>query len=239
MDQPVVPLDLVRMFFGTQEPLFLVEIVVRTLVILAYTLLLLRWVGHRAVGQLSLIEFLLVIALGSAVGDSMFYPDVPIVHALLVITVVVVFDKTLDWIASRSATFSDYLTGKPSRLVRNGVVEIDALEEADMALSERHEQLRLAGVTNLGQVASAYLETNGRVSIFRRPRSETAPGLPILPPIEDSPPGTLKVGRNASGTGEAACRKCGAVRRIDGEELSCSRCGSAEWLEAATPDTSE
>ena len=236
MDQTVVPLDLVRMFFGAQQPLFLVEIVVRTLVVLTYTLLLLRWVGHRAVGQLSLIQFLLVIALGCAVGDSMFYPDVPLIHALLVITAVVVFDKTLDWIASRSATFSNYLTGEPACLVRNAVVEIDALEQADMALSELHEQLRLAGVTNLGQVASAYLETNGHVSIFRRRRGETASGLPILPPIEAAPPGIPKVGRNASGTREAACQKCGAVSRIEGEAFSCSRCGCADWLDAATPD---
>ena len=73
---------------------------------------------------------LLVIALGSAVGDSMFYPDVPMIHALLVITVVVGFDKTLDSVASRSAKFSNYLTGKPACLVRNGVMEIEALEQA-------------------------------------------------------------------------------------------------------------
>jgi uncharacterized membrane protein YcaP (DUF421 family) len=44
---------------------------------------LVRWVGGRGVAQLSLIEFLLVIAPGSAVGDALFYPEVPLLHAML------------------------------------------------------------------------------------------------------------------------------------------------------------
>ena len=43
---------------------------------------MLRWIGSRTIAQLSTVEFLLVIALGSAVGDSMFYAEVPLLHAL-------------------------------------------------------------------------------------------------------------------------------------------------------------
>lgn len=74
MDEPVVAFDLGRMLLGDDPPLFLAEILVRTLIIYGWTLLLLRWVGGRSIAQLSIIEFLLVIALGSAVGDALFYP---------------------------------------------------------------------------------------------------------------------------------------------------------------------
>ena len=87
--EPVDVFDLKRMLIGDESPLFLLEIVVRTLIVYVYALLLLRWLGSRTIGQLSTVEFLLVIALGSAVGDAMFYPDVPLVHAMLVVTVVV------------------------------------------------------------------------------------------------------------------------------------------------------
>ena len=74
MEDPIVPFDLMRMFFGTDPALFYLEIVFRTFVIYAYALLLIRWVGGRGIAQMSVVEFLLVIALGSAVGDAMFYP---------------------------------------------------------------------------------------------------------------------------------------------------------------------
>ena len=67
MDEPVVALDLQRMLIGEGPPLFYIEIVVRTVIIYVYTLILLRWLGSRTVGQLSTIEFLLVIALAVAV----------------------------------------------------------------------------------------------------------------------------------------------------------------------------
>ena len=94
MNETVVPFDLVRMFFGTDPALFYLEIVFRTCLIYLYALLLIRWVGGRGIAQMSTVEFLLVIALGSAVGDAMFYPEVPILHAMLVITAVVVVMDT-------------------------------------------------------------------------------------------------------------------------------------------------
>ncbi len=92
MEDPVVPFDLVRMFLGSEPPLFYLEILVRTCVVYLYALVLIRWVGGRGVAQMSTVEFLLVIALGSAVGDAMFYPDVPLLHAMLVISAVVVIN---------------------------------------------------------------------------------------------------------------------------------------------------
>src|SRR5690606_22718215 len=96
MDQAITILDWKRMLLGDEPPLYLLEIFIRTLIIYAYTLGLLRWLGSRTIGQLSTVEFLLVIALGSAVGDAMFYPDVPLIHALLVVTIVVLANKGLD-----------------------------------------------------------------------------------------------------------------------------------------------
>lgn len=73
-------IDWHSMIIGDEPPTFLLEIIIRTVIIYAHTLALLRWLGSRAIGQLSTVEFLLVIALGSAVGDAMFYPDVPLLH---------------------------------------------------------------------------------------------------------------------------------------------------------------
>jgi len=96
VEDSIVPIDLSRIFFGTDPALFYLEIVFRTCVVYAYALLLIRWVGGRGIAQMSAVEFLLVIALGSAVGDAMFYPEVPLFQAMLVITVVVVINKILD-----------------------------------------------------------------------------------------------------------------------------------------------
>lgn len=111
-------IDWHRMFIGDEPPIFLLEIVIRTIIIYSYTLILLRLLGSRAIGQLSTVEFLLVIALGSAVGDAMFYPDVPLIHSLLVVTVVVVANKLIDLGIARSKSVEHIIDGKPEQAIR-------------------------------------------------------------------------------------------------------------------------
>ena len=96
MQDTVVAFDLWRMLAGNGPPLFYAEIVVRTLVIYFYTLILLRWIGSRTISQLSTVEFLLVIALGSADGDAALYPEVPLLHAEVVLTAVLLSNTARD-----------------------------------------------------------------------------------------------------------------------------------------------
>src|SRR5690554_6556605 len=129
MSDPVVPFDLVRMFLGTAPALFYLEIAFRTCVVYAYAILLIRWVGGRGIAQMSTVEFLLVIALGSAVGDAMFYPEVPLFHAMLVITVVVLINKGLDTLIYHYAAMEKAIDGQTGEVVRDGVIVTDTLRK--------------------------------------------------------------------------------------------------------------
>lgn len=104
------------------RPCFLLEIGFRTAIIYVYALVLLRWLGSRTIGQLSTIEFLLVIALGSAVGDAMFYPDVPLAHALLVITIVILANKFLDVVITKVTIAERVIDGVPEEAIRDGAI---------------------------------------------------------------------------------------------------------------------
>lgn len=205
--------DWQRMLIGDEPPLFLLEIVVRTILIYCYALLLLRWLGSRTIGQLSTVEFLLVIALGSAVGDAMFYPDVPLLHALLVVTVVVVANKLLDILIARFKHAERAIDGVPEEIMRDGVICKPFLSSTTMGVSELFQELRERGIEHLGQVASAYVEADGAVTVFRA--RKPVPGLPIVPPWEiEKPPETRD--------GTVACMRCGQLAE---GVLQCAHCG--------------
>lgn len=217
--------DLQRMLIGDESPLFLLEIVVRTLIVYLYALLLLRWLGSRTIGQLSTVEFLLVIALGSAVGDAMFYPDVPLVHALLVVTVVVFANKGLDMLIARFKKAERAIDGTPEEVIRDGVLCKDFLTSTSLGISELFQQLREKGVEHLGQVAHAYIEADGRLSVFRN-KVEDHPGLPIMPPWELEPPARAT-------EGDLACMKCGTLAD---HAQTCPHCGENRWTRAQIGD---
>lgn len=228
MDQIVEAFDWQRIFLGDEPPLFLLEIAFRTTVIYVYTLILLRWLGGRAIGQLSMVEFLLVIALGSAVGDAMFSADVPLLHAMLVITIVVVANKGLDALVARSAKAERVIDGVAKELVRDGVVCESFLMNADLSESELFRKLRTEGIEHLGQVAHAYLEPDGMLTVFRS--RDVRPGLPIVPPWEIQPPSVVASDEITSRDSPVVCMQCGTIN--DSGMTVCSNCRHGTWVRA-------
>lgn len=235
MTEPIAAFDFGRMFIGDEPPLFLIEIAFRTVVIYLYTLLLVRWIGSRSIGQLSLVEFLLVIALGSAVGDAMFYPDVPLLHCMLVITVVVLLDKALSFLVARSPRIEDAIEGKSVEVVRGGVIDCGQLRKLNFGHDELFEQLRLQEVTNLAQVRAAYLETNGLLSVFKTKSGSKEIGLSIDPPWDVRQPMEFEAGK-AAPRNTLACRQCATVIEVSvGMKLPvCQNCGGTAWHIART-----
>lgn len=184
--------ELNRIIMGDHQILFLAEILFRTFVIYFYTLTLMRWIGGRSVAQLSIVEFLLVIAIGSAVGDSLFYPDVPLVPAMLAILLVVLFNKAVDQAILRSERLSRFFEGRPQIVVTDGRIDEARLRGQGISVSELFLKLRDKGVTDLAEVRFAVLEANGVLSVLTRDRQHQAQGLglfqpPAIPPDQLGP----------------------------------------------------
>jgi uncharacterized membrane protein YcaP (DUF421 family) len=235
VETTIVPFDLQRMLVGDQTLLFGLEVILRTVIVYLYALILLRWLGSRTIGQLSTVEFLLVIALGSAVGDAMFYPDVPLLHALIVVTVVVLANKGLDILIARSKSAERLIDGSPAEIIVDGVICKKFLDGTSFGISEIFQQLRRRHIEHLGQVRYAFAEPDGEVTVYRRDDG-VPPGLPIVPPWEIHPPVTIKADEIVTRTEVLACMRCGTVSNVAAGQIAgaCPNCGREEWTPAAT-----
>jgi len=229
MDPMITAFDLERMLIGDEPPLFLLEIAVRTVIIYGYTLFLLRWLGSRTIGQLSTVEFLLVIALGSAVGDAMFYAEVPLLHAMLVVTIVVVTNKALDMLIARSKRAERIIDGDPREAVRDGVLSTEFLKNKTVSRDELFQQLREAGIEQLGQVWRAYIEKDGKLTVFRV-EGDAPAGLRIVPPFQLEPPKPIDPRTEAKRLAHAVCTECGSHY---GGDIVCVACGKESWTLSA------
>lgn len=158
--------DLERMFIGEFSPVLLAEIAVRTVVMYVYALAVVRFIGKRGLGQVTPFEFVIVIALGSATGDPMFYPEVPLVHGMMVLTMVVFLQKGLTFLGGRNTQVQHFVDSVPALLIENGVVREDVVRAEGFAVDELMMRLRKSGVRNVGQVEYAWLEPSGELSVF-------------------------------------------------------------------------
>jgi uncharacterized membrane protein YcaP (DUF421 family) len=228
--------DLYRIFIGDQPLTFLLEILFRTAVMYLYVLFVLRLLGKRGMGQLSPFEFTIIIALGSAVGDPMFYPEVPLLHCLAVVTVVVAMTRIVTYLSNRSEAVEDFLEGQPCSVITDGELNLAAIDAERFSREELFMLLREKNVCQLGQVRQAYLEPSGTISAFLAQEDRCKPGLPIIPPYDEWTPTAALV---VSGQGRTvgvlyACWKCGHAEEAGspGGSTRCGRCDGDDWAQA-------
>jgi uncharacterized membrane protein YcaP (DUF421 family) len=72
----LLSIDWGAFFIGSEDWEFLFEIGLRTFFMYIIILFGLRLLGKRGVKQLSIFELVVIISLGSAAGDPMFYKEV-------------------------------------------------------------------------------------------------------------------------------------------------------------------
>lgn len=228
MSDAVTPLEIGRMFFGEQDTLFYIEILARTLIIYVYTFVLLRLFGRRTKASMSIMDVIVIVALGSAVGDVAFYPKVPILHCLVVITLIVGFNKFLIELSQRSHKFRDLIEGDATIMIRDGVIQMEDLQSTSVGRQALLEMLRVKGICNLSQISLCVLEPSCEISVFK---SETkSNGLSILPPDpaeEDS-----EVNDSSK---QKCCAVCGSPDFTKGSACVTSGCGSENYARLESP----
>src|SRR5690606_16303011 len=160
---------------------FMAELIVRTAIMFLMILLVLRLSGRRGVRQLTLFEVAIILGLGSAAGDPMFQPEIPVLHALVVLVSVVVCSKATTWAAARFDPFTTALEGDAKEIIRDGMFDVENERNQMFSQQEFFAELRNQNVEHLGQVRIGLLEVDGTISLLFYPDEDTKFGLPLFP----------------------------------------------------------
>lgn len=226
MQQPPIEVfDWHRILIKELPWTFLGEVAFRTVFMFIILLTALTVSGKREVRQLSIYELVLVIGLGSAAGDPMFYDDVPLSSAVVVFIVMMACYKLVTYISDRNKKVRNVLEGTPVYIVEEGRVLIDNLRQEDITREELFADLRVQGIRQLGQVQTTILEPNGQISIFQFEKDDIREGLSIMPKKLDERT------ENLARPGTYACYTCGHVETFHQPVKApiCRQCGQSAW----------
>ncbi len=155
----------------------LLEVVARTAIVYVAILVILRAAGKRQVGQLSILDLVLVLLIANGVQNAMVGSNVSVAAGIAAALTLVVLDRLLGTIERRSTRVRKAVEGEPRLLIRHGIVLTHALEEEGLTHDELLAALRQHGVAAVGQVALAVLETNGGISVIAAepPQGDSTP----------------------------------------------------------------
>lgn len=166
METDFVPFDWHRILLGEQPPAYLLEVAMKCVLVFCLLLLVMRMMGKRGQNNLSPMQQMLLIALGSAAGDVLLYPSVALSYAALVLVGITLLTVGLEKWSQRSRRVRDSTESRPTLLVADGTIDHEALRRERTTLRELNAELRVGGARSLSQVRFAILEVTGEFSVF-------------------------------------------------------------------------
>ncbi|WP_046246814.1 DUF421 domain-containing protein [Hymenobacter terrenus] len=228
--ESVTPFDWQRLWWpGENSPLYALEVAFRCAITYLMLLAALRITGRRSVKQLSLFELSIVIGLGSIAGDTMFYPEVPLSHAVIVFSVVMGLYWVFNYLTEIYPKFSDWMEGREILLLQNGRLHWDNFHRQNLTHKELFGALRQHQVEHLGQLKAVYSEATGEMSLFFYEDAEVCPGLCIMP--QD----LAQASETIATVGPHACVTCGHVLELrPTNAVACPICREGRWRPACT-----
>ncbi|ASJ54977.1 hypothetical protein BP422_16235 [Brevibacillus formosus] len=142
----------------------------------AYLFLLTKIIGKRQIKQLTYIEYIVGISIGSIAAFMATEMDGPIYHSLIAMGVFALFPVLMEWLSLKSKFFRDLFEGKSTVLIKEGKILEDNLKKERLTAEDLLEQLRIKNVFRVADVEFALMETSGEVSVLLK--SESQPVTP-------------------------------------------------------------
>lgn len=216
---------LLRWLMGEAPWTFAAEVLLRFLFIYLFLLLVMRLMGRRFAGQLSIIDLAIMIMLGAAIGAPLQTPEKGILTTIVLLITLLGCFRLLSWGAFYSHRLEVLTQGDATLLVMDGRLALEHLHHAEFSRDRTFSELRSMGIQHLGEVRRAWLEPSGRVSLllYRKPRS----GLWLLPAQNET------FNQHIAVDGCFACGHCGYVMRSEQQpEQQCNYCAQQTWRQA-------
>ena len=170
----LLPALIVAAFFWQTPNHELPSSVLRAAIIYVFVLAVMRLAGKRTLAELSTFDLVVLLIMSEAIQPALVADDTRIISAMLIVLTILGIDAALGLLKEKSPMSSKVLDDVPSVLVRDGVVNMEAMEreriDKDEILEAARHQL---GLQSFDQVRFAVLERTGGISIIPWPSDAT------------------------------------------------------------------
>jgi len=152
--------------FARELPVW--HMVVRGTAVYWFLLLVFRFVLRRDIGAMSVADLLFVVLVADASSNAMQGEYRSVNDGLVLLTTLVGWNFTLDWLSYRVPAIARFLEPQPEVLIRHGRINRKAMKREMITLDELEAKLREEGVDSIAKVRIARLESDGKLSVEQR-----------------------------------------------------------------------
>lgn len=146
-----------------QEILYVIILSLGSIVVM---FILTKLMGCRQMSQLSMFDYINGITIGSIAAEMATSYKEDFVGPLVAMIVYGLVAVILSFIASKSMYLRRIINGKSTILLDNGIIYEKNLRKSRVDINEFLTQCRISGYFDIGQIKTAVLEENGKISFL-------------------------------------------------------------------------
>ena len=142
---------------------------IRTLLLYIVIIAAVRLMGKRQISELQTSELVVTLLISDIAAIPMQNTGQPLVSGFLPIAVLVACELIVSALMLKSAKFRRFVCGKPIIVINNGKIDQFQMKRLRMSTEDLSEQLRQMDVFHIEDVSYAIVETNGKLSVLKKP----------------------------------------------------------------------
>ena len=143
--------------------------ILRTLIVYLVIIAAMRLMGKKQLGELQPSELVSTILLSNLASIPIESPEIPLVSSILSLLLIVSLEILVSALCTRFRRLANAISGRPKIIVRDGIIDQMVLRELRFTVDDLLASLRAKDVFDIRQVALAMVETNGSISVYKRP----------------------------------------------------------------------
>lgn len=142
---------------------------IRSVLAFVWLFFLTRLVGRKQVSELSFTEYVVGITIGSIAAQASTDPQNRFLDGVVGVAVWALAAVGLSYVQLKSKAARKFIEGEPIVVIARGKISEQGLRQARLSTSELMDLLRQRDVFDLQQVDWALLETDGQLTVLKKP----------------------------------------------------------------------
>ena len=144
------------------------ELVIRGTAMYLFLFLLFRVVIRRRVGSIGMADILILVIVADAAQNALSGEYKSVTEGAILIGTIIAWNMLIDWLNFHVPALRGWLEPSPLPLIDNGRLMHRNLRQEYLSEDELKAKLREHGVTDYAEVAKAFMESDGQISVIKR-----------------------------------------------------------------------
>lgn len=145
----------------------------RTILLYIVIIAAIRIMGKRQISEMQTSELVITLLMSNIASIPMQDTDQSMLSGIIPIMVLLVCEISISYLMLKRTKIRSLICGKPVIIIDNGKIDRDAMIQLRISTEDMYEQLRQKDIFDIKEVAYAIIETNGKLSVMKKPENDT------------------------------------------------------------------